>query len=254
MGFPTGSTPSQFFVNQASSSLSAFYDQVVFWEIYKNTNQFFVTFEEGKYAIPNNKQESIGTMQLDYPHLSENGGTVPKDNARTEILYTQAPRAFKSAELFQGKKEKASGPGQSADDAANLTWKEFYHGFISLTEIKGNRYWQTNLTSSKFITQDIPYRISGSTNGGGEVTVNRPMTASYFYPFSSYQLSVLREEPSLILNLDKNSELPNDIGSKGFAIIPYQTHQKIKDNIEFYLEKAGLVDKTTKTKMTKKGI
>ena len=32
---------------QTTSSLSQFYDDIVFWEIAKNTNKFFVTFEEG---------------------------------------------------------------------------------------------------------------------------------------------------------------------------------------------------------------
>jgi hypothetical protein len=72
--------------------------------------------------------------------------------------------------------------------------------------------------------------------------------ASYFYPFSSHQLSVLREEPTVIVDLDKESECYNGIGEKGFVVVPEQTHQKVRDNLEYYLEKAGLIEKTTKTK------
>jgi len=56
----------------ATSSLKEFYDDVVFWEIAKNTNKFFVTFERGQYAIQNGTQESIGTMELHYPHVDNN--------------------------------------------------------------------------------------------------------------------------------------------------------------------------------------
>ena len=53
-----------------SGSLKGFYDDVVYWEIAKNNNKFFVTFMEGEYAIPNNLQESIGTMEISFPHTS----------------------------------------------------------------------------------------------------------------------------------------------------------------------------------------
>ena len=60
---------------QLTSSLTSFYDNVVYWEIAKNTNKFFVTFEKGLRGIPNNKQESIGTMEIDYPHVNSNTGS-----------------------------------------------------------------------------------------------------------------------------------------------------------------------------------
>ena len=70
-----------------------------------------------------------------------------------------------------------------------------------------------------------------------------------FYPFSNHQLSVLREEATLIVDLDKESELFDGIGDKGFVVVPEQTHQRVKDNLEFYLEKAGLVSRTTRHKV-----
>ena len=65
---------------------------------------------------------------------------------------------------------------------------------------------------------------------------------------------MLRPNPTLITNLDKDTELPGYTGEKGFVAVPFQTHQKIKDNLDFYLEKAGLINKTTTTKAPKKGI
>ena len=48
--------------------------------------------------------------------------------------------------------------------------------------------------------------------------------------------------------MDKESEIPDGLGDKGFVIIPQNCHTKVKNNIEYYLEKAGLIEKTTKFK------
>ena len=90
-------------------------------------------------------------------------------------------------------------------------------------------------------------------NDPGTITKTRIVRASYFYPFSSHQLSVLREEPTVIIDLAKESELYNGVGEKGFVIVPQETDIKLRDNIEYYLEKAGLIEKTTITKAPPKG-
>ena len=64
--------PQEIISKNITSSLIEFYDNIVYWEIAKNTNKFFVTFEQGQYGIPNNKQESIGTMEIDYPKVLSN--------------------------------------------------------------------------------------------------------------------------------------------------------------------------------------
>jgi hypothetical protein len=46
--------------------------------------------------------------------------------------------------------------------------------------------------------------------------------------------------PSLLVELNKVIELPNGIGDKPFVIIPNNLHPHIKDNIIFYLTKAGI--------------
>ena len=62
-------------------------------------------------------------------------------------------------------------------------------------------------------------------------------------------MGVLRIEPTVILDLNKESEMYDGLGEKGFVVVPEQTHQKVKDNLNYYLQKAGLVRKTTKTKV-----
>ena len=115
-----------------------------------------------------------------------------------------------------------------------------------MTELRGTRFFETTITSSRAVNKTFTYEIHDASKGS--TTTSKSYTAAYFYPFSSYQLSVLRDEPTLILNMDKESEIPDGLGDKGFVIIPQNCHTKVKNNIEYYLEKAGLMTKTTKFK------
>ena len=92
------------------------------------------------------------------------------------------------------------------------------------------------------------------TNANGEVSSSfRTVSASYYWPYTQYQLSVLRDTPTVVINLNKNDELPNGLGQRGFALIPSDTNQKVRDNLEFYLEKAGLINKAVRYKAPRKG-
>lgn len=227
----------------ATSSLLEFYDNVVYWEIAKNTNKFFVTFERGNYAIQNNQQESIATMEINYPHVDNNSGSgftngVNNGGTRNNI----GPKSFYGEE----------------QDFNTVNYNHhFYDGFVPLTEIRGTRYWQSTITASVFKPVSLSYEImSGTTQLSASVTnsVSKIMSASYFYPFSQHQLSVLRKSPTIIVDLDKNTELGDGYtGERGFVAVPFQTHTKIKDNLDYYLEKAGLLTKTVKRKVPKKG-
>lgn len=202
---------------ELTSSLASFYDNVVYWEIAKNQNKFFVTFEKGLRGLSNNKQESIGTMEINYPHVTSNTGS-------TSRFKTGITRNTARYDTFLEEEEKHLGSNQK------------YNGFITTTELKGTKFFQTDLTSSVFQPTTHHYEIcSGSTT----VTTTRTISASYFYPYSSHQLSVLRKKPTLIIDLDKSNELPNGVGSKGFVLIPEHTHPTIKANLDEILTKAG---------------
>ena len=202
-----------------TSSLSSFYDNVVYWEMAKNTNKFFVTFEKGLYGLPNNKQESIGTMEIDYPHITSNTGSSDK-------FKLGVTRNVARYDAFLEEEEKSSGDNHK------------YDGFITTTELKGTRFFQSTLTSSIFQPTTYKYEISSSVSPH-HFTSTRTVSASYFYPYSSHQLSVLRKNPTLVIDLNKTSELPEGMGLKGFVLIPEHTHPSIKANLDFWLEKAG---------------
>ena len=89
-----------------------------------------------------------------------------------------------------------------------------------------------------------------SYSGNG---IHYKYTASFAYPYSGYQLSVLREQPTLVLNIPKDIALPDGVGNKGYALIPENIDPEILSNIEYYFEKAGLfsTDKSTQFRFGK---
>ena len=62
---------------------------------------------------------------------------------------------------------------------------------------------------------------------------------------AAFELSFLDKDHTLILNINKDEELFDGIGSKGIALISEHLHGTIKSNLEYYLEKAGVIDNST---------
>jgi hypothetical protein len=212
-----------------SGSMTAFYDDIVYWDIATNRNRYFVTFMKGLYGYPNNGQESIGTMEIDHPHYA-NG------HDSTASMAAGGNRLSAKYDAFLDSYEVTNEP--------NLANHQ-YNGSIPVTQLKSDRYWATTITSSIAAVRTYHYEhYEGSTAH----TDTRTFSSSYFYPFTNHSLGVLREEPTVILDLNKESELYDGLGNAGFVVVPEQTHQKVKDNLNYYLEKAGLLTKTTRTK------
>ena len=221
--------PQEIISKNITSSLIEFYDNIVYWEIAKNTNKFFVTFEQGQYGIPNNKQESIGTMEIDYPKVLSN-------TASSDDFINGVTRNAARFDAFLEGEEKISTSSGVADS-------HNYNGFITTTGLKGTRHFETILTSSIFQPTTIGYEINDGSDATASFSASREVKAAYFYPYSSHQLSVLRKSPTLIIDLDKSNELPNGVGSKGFVLIPEHTHPVIKNNLDEILLKAGYATK-----------
>ena len=92
--------------------------------------------------------------------------------------------------------------------------------------------------------------VTGSDPSLYGKSISGSMTSDNYYSGSfSYQLSFLDKDHTLITNLDKNAELFDGIGTKGIVIIPSNTHTKIKNNIQFYLQQAGIIDSSPNTQI-----
>ena len=216
-----------------SGSMTAFYDDIVYWDIATQRNRYFVTFMKGLYGFPNNGQESIGTMEIDYPHVA-NG------HDSTASFANRGNRLSGKYDAFLDSYEVANQPSQANHQ---------YNGSIPVTQLKSDRFYRTTITSSVADIRTYHYEHYEGSTAHEDF---RTFSASYFYPFSSHTLGVLRTEPTIILDLNKESELYDGLGERGFVVVPEQTHSSVKDNLNYYLEKAGLILKTTKFKVKKR--
>ena len=70
-----------------------------------------------------------------------------------------------------------------------------------------------------------------------------------------FKISKLEEKPNFLLaDINKEEELPQGVGEKGFILIPDTLNPRIKANLDFYLSKAGLIDKTRAPKYKDRSI
>ena len=100
------------------------------------------------------------------------------------------------------------------------------------------------------ILGDIGYESVQSASAGA--LYGRPLTGSnsdQYYSGSglNYQLSFLDKDHTIITNLDKENELFNGIGNSGILIIPENIHPRIRNNISFYLQQAGIITSSPNT-------
>lgn len=159
------------------------------------------------------------------------------------------------------------------DERSISTFELDYYGVPS--PVEEDNCWQGPQNSIIRLKQSFPpttptqssdninhyyYRLCGAVGG-----VPTKSSGSYFevgndYPSGSYspdninyQVSWLDKAHTLIANIPKERYLPNGIGEKGYVIIPEQTDRRIKDNIDYYLQKAGLIEKTVTAKAPRRG-
>ena len=219
-----------------TGSLNAFYDEIVFHEMANGRNRFFVTFEKGNFGFPNDQRESIATAEIDYPHVSFQTGSISPSGQRDHVLRRPQqrvtfPRRGYSTFAFLEDEEKNINPSTRFQN----------NGHITTTQLKGDRFFRSTITGSIFKPVEVTYEHYDPSNNVSH-TSTRLISGSYFFPLSSYQLGVLRNTPTVILNLRKKDELPEGMSGKGFVITPENTDQRVLDNLEFYLAKAGLIN------------
>ena len=99
----------------------------------------------------------------------------------------------------------------------------FVGGEASGSEQAASRYVPPGYTTGK---------VTGSGNFSGTPRLKK------------FQVSKLVKRPNVIMaDINKISELFDGIGGKGFLCIPENLNPKIKNNLDYYLKKAELIDK-----------
>jgi hypothetical protein len=101
-------------------------------------------------------------------------------------------------------------------------------------------------------TQKSNSGITWPTNGSaiGNTGIDESIILNYYLKGTSafnsiYQISYLEEKQVIISNIDKPTELANGIGEKGYILIPDNLDKDIKKNLDFFLERAGIIEGKT---------
>ena len=77
------------------------------------------------------------------------------------------------------------------------------------------------------------------------------MTPANFYSGSFYwEMSFLDKDHTLIMDLNKTTELYDGIGDKGLVLVPQHSHPQVSMNIDWYLQKAGITTSAPPTQQS----
>jgi len=108
--------------------------------------------------------------------------------------------------------------------------------------VQGGAIGKTGFIDANSSSFYLEFNNTVINNPGYGLSIASSMTSDNFYSGSfNYQLSFLDKDHTLIMDINKEYELENGIGSKGLIIIPEHVHPQISFNLEFYLEKAGII-------------
>ena len=78
-------------------------------------------------------------------------------------------------------------------------------------------------------------------DGSTDASVRLMNVDNYYSGSFRYDISFLEKDHTLIMDVDKDTDLPNGIGNLGVAIIPEHLHDQVEFNLDYYLEKAGII-------------
>ena len=229
----------------------------------QDKTELHVTFFEGTkdFSSGSFDERSIATFEVDR-------------NKTTPIIEDEVHKGFCNGGLplthdlvFKGVNDtrfKPLTPPTFIDDIRNVYFQKHQtqtvdHGCVHHSASVTDDNFQTGSTLD--LLNDANIFVQGGALGpvglqGNLVSSStfyyRPLASSmvqdnYYSGSFSYQLSFLDKDHTLILDLDKEAELFDGIGDNGIVLIPDNCTPQVKNNIEFYLEKAGIIEKTTNT-------
>jgi|TARA_R110001583_G_scaffold12276_2_gene54576 hypothetical protein len=128
--------------------------------------------------------------------------------------------------------------GSFPDNATNKDqFKTTNLAELSTTEIISANNSQNQITLSRDFPLNQQYIARQHI---GESFHNHRSTPPLFSS-GSYLISKMNDNnPSLLVELNRDQQLPNGTGNKEFVVIPDNLHPFIKDNLEYFLIRAGM--------------
>ncbi len=211
----------------------------------KETELHLTLFEGTKDFSRNNDEMSISTFEVD---RNVNPGYLDFADNLGKLYNTVGPRG-KYLKLKNSPQFKPSIPLPSKGinryvydlietSEFQTTIEERQNAFVfgpgtPHENLSANAGINHNSTGVHNFTETYDNSISNSDNFSGSF---------------QYELSFLDKDHTLIADIDKTTELFDGIGGAGAVLIPEYTHEAVKINLYYYLEKAGMINRTTKKK------
>tara|TARA_R110000851_G_scaffold110538_1_gene233342 strand:- start:56 stop:2671 length:2616 start_codon:yes stop_codon:yes gene_type:complete len=210
-----------------------------------DTELHLTLFEGTKDFSGDNDEMSIGTFEVD---RNVNSGYLDFATNEGKLYNTIGPRAkylkLKNSPQFRPSIKPVFEDRFTYDTIETAEYQavieERQNAFVF-----GPGTTNTNLSNNAgyFHQSQIGEIVSTYNNNTGN-------SDNYSGSFS-YELSFLDKDHTLIADIDKDAELFDGIGGQGAVLIPEHTHEAIKINLYYYLEKAGMIERTTKKKRIK---
>ena len=215
----------------------------------KDTELHLTLFDGTKDFSGNNDEMSISTFEVD---RNVNSGYLDFANNEGKLYNTIGPRA-KYLKLKNSPQFRPSIQPKKFDRFVYDTIETSdYQAIIEERQnafVFGPGTINTNLDPEAGYFHDATQQMNS-----GEIVAsydNNTGNSDNFSGSFSYELSFLDKDHTLIADIDKDAELFDGIGGQGAVLIPEHTHEAVKINLYYYLNKAGMIERTTKKKRIK---
>ena len=108
---------------------------------------------------------------------------------------------------------------------------------LSTAEIISHNGSESQLT----LSSDFPLNQQYIARQHSDESVHNHTPSPPLFSSGSWLVSKINDDnPSLLVELNRDQQLPNGTGNKEFIVIPDNLHPFIKDNLEYFLIRAGI--------------
>ena len=211
-----------------------------------------LSFNTGSFDFVNSGMQQLGTFinSMLIPVASESQyrlfGTLNLGQKQNQGNYTASfNQGIKSISTFEIDLEK-----YDTTDSIQVSSSLYIDGINRTIDHPKHYLLPTMQGPHDLMTSGIPAGNGGPTGNSttevsGTTTTSTAVELQFYWggigtQNAIYQISYLEETNTIIADIDKPSELSNDVGDEGFVIIPDNIDKDIRDNLSFYLDKAGL--------------
>ena len=215
-------------------------------------------FSASRFILNDTMNYLINNFEKTELHLTINKGTkdfAPDFGDERSIGTFEVDRGYGNISTL-GRNDETDGSSHMVDALGNPGGYIGHNTPIHhILQLKGGTIYTPTGTG---VTQTLNHVCLFDANTESNI-VRLPHTRRTYWsgnespalPYSgsaAFELSFLNKDHTLIVNVDKDTELFEGIGTKGIALIPEHLHGTIKKNLEYYLEKAGIIENATNLK------